>query len=213
MLIHFTHGGLLVAGFFATLLLAAAAAPQGIRPYGLLRPADASEAGRLDKRDAASSLPEATMPTPGVRAIVEYLSRKYRVAATAVEPLVLTAAEAGARTGLDPLLLIAVMAIESGFNPIAESPLGAQGLMQVIPRFHRDKLDAAAGDNLLDPSVNIHIGARVLKEYILRAGSLEEGLQLYAGALGDGEGLYAAKVMAEKQRIEAAARRGRQSGV
>jgi hypothetical protein len=85
--------------------------------------------------------------------------------------------------------------------------------MQVIPRFHQDKIDAVPGDDLLDPAVNIHVGALVLKECVLRAGSLEAGLQQYAGAASDSEGLYAAKVLAEKQRIEAALKRARQSRV
>jgi len=83
--------------------------------------------------------------------------------------------------------------------------------MQVIPRFHQDKLDAFSGNNsLLDPAVNIHVGALVLQEYIRRTGSLEAGLQQYAGAASDEEGIYAAKVLAEKQRIESASKRGRQ---
>jgi len=112
------------------------------------------------------------------------------------------------------MLLVAVMAIESGFNPIAESPMGAQGLMQVIPRFHQDKLEAVSSSNsLLDPIVNIQVGALVLKEYIRNTGSLEAGLQKYAGAVSDDENQYAIKVLAEKQRIEYATRRGRQNGV
>ena len=51
-----------------------------------------------------------------------------------------------------------------------------------------------------------------LKEYIRLTGSLEAGLQQYAGAANDGEGLYAAKVLAEKQRIESAIRRVSQTG-
>lgn len=152
-------------------------------------------------------------PAPEMRGVVEYLARRYRVAAPAVESLVGAARAAGERIGLDPMLIVAVMAIESGFNPIAESPLGAQGLMQVIPRYHQDKIEEeAARQDLLDPMVNIRVGARVLKESIRRAGTLEAGLQQYGGALSDGEAQYAARVLAEKQRLDAALRRGRQSG-
>jgi soluble lytic murein transglycosylase-like protein len=90
--------------------------------------------------------------------------------------------------------------------------MGAQGLMQVIPRFHQDKLDAVSGSSLLDPIANIHVGALVLKEYIRLTGSLEAGLQQYAGAASDSEALYAAKVLAERQRIESAVRRISQTG-
>lgn len=214
VVIHFAHGGLLAAGFFVVMLLAAFAGSAESHPRGLLTLGGIiAEGSSAEEAASAVSAPEAGQPAAGVRTIVEYLSRRYRVAAAAVEPLVLTAREAGARTGLDPVLLVAVMAVESGFNPIAESPMGAQGLMQVIPRFHQDKIDAVPGDNLLDPAVNIHVGALVLKECIRRAGSLEAGLQQYAGAVSDIEGLYAAKVLAEKQRIETAVKRARQGSV
>jgi soluble lytic murein transglycosylase-like protein len=86
--------------------------------------------------------------------------------------------------------------------------MGAQGLMQVIPKFHQDKLEAHGTDHngLLDPQINIRIGARVLKESIDRMGSLEAGLQQYAGALADADAQYAAKVIAEKARLEQAMR-------
>jgi hypothetical protein len=143
-----------------------------------------------------------------MRAVAGYLARKYRVSTLAIEPLVHAAQEAGAEVGLDPLLILAVTAVESRFNPFAESVMGAQGLMQVIPKFHQDKLEAHGTDRvgLLDPRTNIHIGARVLKESIARMGSLESGLQQYAGALDDAEAQYAAKVMAEKARLEQALR-------
>ena len=206
---HFAHGGLLVAGIIVTAFLFAYVGSAESHERGLQELGGLIAEGRGHKTASSSSEPVAS--ASGVRTTVEYLSRKYRVAAAAIEPLVLAAQTAGERAGLDPMLLIAVMAIESGFNPIAESPMGAQGLMQVIPRFHQDKLDAMPGNNnLLDPMVNIQVGALVLNEYIRRTGSLEAGLQLYAGAVSDDEGVYAAKVLAEKQRIESAAKRGRQ---
>jgi soluble lytic murein transglycosylase-like protein len=211
-LMHFTHGGLLVAGILVTAFL-------------LMR-VGAADSHERDMRDSggmiadgnaymtASSSAEGIAPAGEVRAVVDYLSRKYRVAASAIEPMVMAALAAGERSRVDPMLIVAVMAVESGFNPIAESPMGAQGLMQVIPRFHQDKLGAVSDNrSLLDPVVNIHVGTLVLKEYIRSSGSLEAGLQQYAGAVSDDEGLYAAKVLAEKQRIESAAKRGRQSSV
>jgi len=109
---------------------------------------------------------------------------------------------AGSATGVDPLLILAVMAVESRFNPFAESDFGAKGLMQVVPRFHLDKLAAHGGEEaVLDPRTNIHVGARILREYVRRTGSLEEGLQLYAGAGDDPTQGYAQKVIAEKRRM------------
>ena len=146
------------------------------------------------------------------RSLANYLARRYRVANDATEQLVGAAHVAGKRTGLDPLLILAVMAVESRFNPIAESEMGAKGLMQVIPQHHQDKLLQHGGDDaVLDPATNILIGARILKDYIRRGGSAEAGLQLYAGAASDSSGQYALKVFAEKERLAQALRRDQQS--
>lgn len=154
----------------------------------------------IDRADGADK--------PKSQAIVSYLSRRYRIAPDATERLVGAAYDAGQQVGLDPLLILAVMAIESRFNPIAESWVGAKGLMQVVPKHHQDKLLEHGGEEaVLDPMTNIFLGARILKEYIRRTGSLEAGLQFYNGALADPSSQYAQKVMAEKERLEQAVRR------
>ena len=209
-LMHFTHGGLLVTGLIvAVLLLGHVGVEEGHRQG--LRDIGEMVAERNTGQKTAAVPTEQIAPHVEMRGVVENLARKDRVATTVIESLVVTAQAAGSRAGVDPMLIIAVMAIESGFNPIAESPMGAQGLMQVIPRFHQDKLDRVAGDSLLDPVTNIHVGAMILGEYIRRSGSLQEGLQTYAGAVGDEDAVYAARVLAEKQRIESVARRARPS--
>lgn len=140
---------------------------------------------------------------------LESVAQRYRVAPEALQPI-FHAAQVAAKD-LDPLLIIAVIGIESGFNPFAQSVMGAQGLMQVIPRYHREKLPAEAGDGaFLDPINNVRVGAQVLHEAIRRQGGLVEGLQYYAGATDDPERAYANRVIAEKQRLELAVR-GRKS--
>jgi len=144
----------------------------------------------------------------GMRAVVDYVSHRYHVAPAAVEPLLRTAKSAAVSAGLDPLLVIAVIGVESRFNPLSESVVGAQGLMQVIGRYHPEKVDTSGDHNaLLDPVTNIQVGVRVLREYIRSAGSVEAGLQLYNGAADDPDLDYAHKVLAEKQRLEMASRR------
>jgi soluble lytic murein transglycosylase-like protein len=142
-------------------------------------------------------------PDPQQRVLAEHLARRYRVAVGAIDGLVGDAFAASAITGLDPLLILAVIAVESGFNPIAASDFGAKGLMQIVPRFHLDKLAAHGGeDAILHPATNILVGAQILRDYIRRAGTLEEGLQLYAGAAEDPAQSYAQKVINEKQRLK-----------
>jgi len=141
------------------------------------------------------------------RALASYVSRKYRIAPDVTEQFVGAAYDAGRQVGLDPLLILAVMAVESRFNPVAESLMGAKGLMQVIPKHHLDKLLEHGGEEaVLDPMINIALGARILKEYVRRTGSLEAGLQFYNGALADPSSQYAQKVFAEKERLQQAVR-------
>jgi Transglycosylase SLT domain len=146
-------------------------------------------------------------PDPLQRALVEHLSRRFLIAGEAAGRMVAAADRAAAQVGLDPLLVLAVIAVESRFNPIAESGMGAKGLMQIIPKYHRAKLSEVGGDDaVLDPVSNIHVGTRILQEYVYRTGSLEAGLQFYNGASRDESAQYAQKVMAERLRLEDAVR-------
>jgi soluble lytic murein transglycosylase-like protein len=101
------------------------------------------------------------------------------------------------------LLILAVMAVESRYNPVAESGVGAKGLMQVMPQFHSDKLAGRGGEEaLLEPEVNIQVGAQILREYQRRFRDTEAALQMYAGAFDEPTSQYANKVFAEKARLE-----------
>jgi soluble lytic murein transglycosylase-like protein len=135
--------------------------------------------------------------------LARYLSRRYMVNQAATEQMVQAAYAAADQVGLDPLLLLAVAAVESSFNPLAESVMGAKGLMQIIPRWHREKLERLGGDEaLFDPQANILLGARILKEYVHRTGTLEAGLQFYNGAFFDSTAQYARKVLTERGRLQ-----------
>jgi soluble lytic murein transglycosylase-like protein len=137
------------------------------------------------------------------RLVTEYIAKRYRVADTAVSGFVSAAYRAGSQYDVDPMLVLAVMAVESRYNPVAESGVGARGLMQVMPKFHLDKLAAHGGEPaLLEPEVNILVGTRILREYQRRFGDVETALQMYAGALDEPTAQYASKVLAEKARLE-----------
>lgn len=136
-------------------------------------------------------------------AVTYWLSKKYRVAPEPLAVLVSEAYAIGARTKLDPTLILAVMAVESGFNPFAQSNMGAQGLMQVMTRVHSDKYEDFGGRfAAFDPVANLRVGVKVLQECVARAGSIEGGLRAYVGAanLPDDAG-YAGKVLAEHARL------------
>ncbi|HSV35058.1 MAG TPA: lytic transglycosylase domain-containing protein [Ramlibacter sp.] len=137
-------------------------------------------------------------------AVAFWLSKKYRVAPEPLSALVAEAYEIGDRAKLDPTLILAIMAIESGFNPFAQSPVGAQGLMQVMTGVHSDKYDNFGGKlAAFDPVTNLRVGVKVLQECIQRAGSVHAGLRFYVGAANlEGDGGYADKVMAEHARLK-----------
>lgn len=133
-------------------------------------------------------------------ALATWISRRYKVAPEPVAALVQEAWSIGQRAGLDPTLILAIMAVESSFNPFAQSTVGAQGLMQVMTQVHDDKYEAFGGTRAaFDPITNLRVGAQVLKECIERAGGLQEGLRFYVGAaLLSSDGGYAEKVLAEQ---------------
>ncbi len=145
-------------------------------------------------------------------AVAQWLSKKYGVAPEPLSALVAHAFEIGEKSKLDPTLILAIMAIESGFNPFAQSPVGAQGLMQVMTGIHHDKYALFGGKfAAFDPVTNLRVGVKVLEECISRAGSVEGGLKFYVGAANlEDDGGYAGKVMAEHARLQAVASGKRQ---
>ena len=137
-----------------------------------------------------------------------WLSKKYRVAPEPLSALVAEAYDVGPANQIEPTLILAVMAVESGFNPFAQSHVGAQGLMQVMTKIHEQKYQGFGGTlAAFDPVANVRVGVNVLKECINRAGSLEGGLKLYVGAgnLKDDQG-YSSKVLAENARLQQVAK-------
>ena len=151
--------------------------------------------------DAAAALE--TLPEREQRALAEFISKRWRIAESAATSFVSIAYRAGQRHSVDPVLILSVMAIESRYNPVAESVVGAKGLMQIIPKYHLDKLLNHGGEEaLLDPEVNIHVGAQILREYTRRLGDQQAALQKYAGAFDEPSSRYAAKVFDERMRLE-----------
>ena len=136
--------------------------------------------------------------------VTNWLSKRYRVAGDATNMLVNATYHTAREIKIDPLLVLAVMAIESGFNPFAESPVGAQGLMQVMSKVHQDKFQHLGGVKAaLNPAANIKVGATILKEYVNRGGSIESGLKMYVGAAAFAtDSGYGYKVLAEYKRLK-----------
>lgn len=136
--------------------------------------------------------------------VTSWLSKRYRVADEAIDMLVSATYLTAKETKLDPLLILSVIAIESRFNPFSESPVGAQGLMQVMSKIHHEKFSDLGGIKAaLNPIANIKVGAMILKEYVSNAGSIEAGLKRYVGAAeNETDGGYGSLVMAEYKRLK-----------
>lgn len=143
------------------------------------------------------------MPPEQVR-VTRWLSRKYRIATTPLSPLVAEAWTVGQNSQLPPTLILAVMAIESGFNPFAKGSQGAMGLMQIEPEIHAEELQMFGGKlAAFDPLTNLRLGARLLQASIQSSGSVEDGLRLYASASGQAnDEAYVSRVMAEHKQLE-----------
>jgi soluble lytic murein transglycosylase-like protein len=156
----------------------------------------------LDASDRATATDPADLPKQQA-AVAYWLSKKYRVAPEPLSALVAEAYAVGAKAKLEPTLILAIMAIESGFNPFAQSNVGAQGLMQVMTKIHSDKYEDFGGKlAAFDPITNLRVGVKVLQGCIAQAGSVEGGLKYYVGA-GNmaNDGGYANKVVAEYTRL------------
>ncbi len=172
----------------------------------LLLAADDAYAPEIDLDALATCVPQETFADaprdPAQAVLVKYLSRRFLIAGEATDRIVGAAYRAAREVGLDPLLVLAVISVESRFNPIAESVMGAKGLMQIIPKYHPAKVAILGGEAALwDPESNIELGTRILQEYVERRGTLQAGLQYYNGAFGDASAQYAHKVLAERDRL------------
>lgn len=157
--------------------------------------------------DQSVSIVEASgLPTRMLR-VRDWVADRYKVSADSLNEALAAAEDEGRAKGIDPLLIVAIMAVESSFNPRAVSPVGALGLMQVIPRFHWDKVDGQKNRKaFFDPEVNVRAGTRVLHEGLSRYGTLQRALQYYNGSLGDRSLRYSRKVMTLKKELAAVAR-------
>jgi hypothetical protein len=195
-------------------------ATDAVETGGLASPSHALETGTAEivmtgyaPRESGHTIPAVAQEDGGGAAraaLTQFIASRYRVADEVVAGIVNAAYRAANEHAVDPLLVLAVVATESGYNPIAESVVGAKGLMQIIAKFHPEKLAGYGGeDALFEPEVNVRVGTQILHEYLRRYGDLETALQVYAGALDDTDTRYARKVFSERARLQQALERSR----
>ena len=135
--------------------------------------------------------------------VAKWISRKYKVSNEAVREIVEISFSAGSDFEVDPYVVIAVIAIESSFNPLAESSVGALGLMQVMPLIHRKKFEKYGGfDKSLDVKVNVYVGTEILKNFYLRYGNYQRALLAYVGVSQNSNSSYPKKVLRLRDRLK-----------
>ena len=137
------------------------------------------------------------------RAVADFFEKKYKLDRAKIEEYVSNTILVAKEVKIDPVLLLAVISVESNFNPTTRSEAGAEGLMQVMTSVHKDKYALYGGTTqAVKPEVNIRVGAYILKYLIATAGSLRNGLKFYVGAANaEDDGGYTDKVMAERNRL------------
>ena len=135
--------------------------------------------------------------------VAKWISRKYKVSNEAVREIVEISFSAGDDFGVDPYVIIAVIAIEPSFNPLAESSAGAIGLMQVMPLIHRKKFEKYGGfDKSLDVKVNVYVGTEILKNFYFRYGNYQRALLAYVGVSQNSNSRYPKKVLRLRDRLK-----------
>lgn len=97
--------------------------------------------------------------------------------------------------GVDSSVIFSVMYHESHFNAGATSGSGAQGLMQIIPRYSASRMTKLGVTNLYDPASNILVGIDLLAEYYHTYGSWNQALTAYRTGNAGNDSAYAATIL------------------
>ncbi len=150
-----------------------------LRPLQATPPASAPPPLAQQVREPAAEADEL------VAAIRDYLAtRRTGLTAGEVDQLARVIVEESHRHEIDPTLVMAVMHVESRFNAFAVSPVGARGLMQIMPFTGEElalRLDIPwHGPRVLfDPVINVRMGVAYLRELSDRFGSVSIALAAY----------------------------------
>ena len=161
--------------------------------------------GPVLSQTAAQTLTKFGITVKQKEALIQYISRKYLIAVDAATMFVDTAYVVADEAGVDPLLLLSVIATESHFNPYAGGQSGgATGLMQIIFSLHREKFAkfGRAESMAFNPLANMRVGALILGDCVRRRGSIMQGLLCYCGASSQASDRgYTEKVLSERRRL------------
>jgi len=150
------------------------AAPPALPPVAAAPP-PAAAAPRLDDADAAL-----------VATFSRHLEARRHTGMTRPElrELARTIVAESRRRGVEPELVLAVIHVESRYDAFAVSPVGAMGLMQILPSTGEELAEKLGviwwgPQTLFDPFVNVRLGVAYLKELTERYGNTTSALAAY----------------------------------
>lgn len=133
--------------------------------------------------------------------LASYISNTYDIPMKNAEKIVYTTFEESSKKNLEPMLVLSLIDNESGFRQHIKSPVGAVGLTQVMPKYHKEKIAAlrrTEGTDIFSITGNIKVGTQILRDYInLAGGNLQKGLQMYNGSSKDSKKRYSNKIMSK----------------
>ena len=179
-------------------LLMPSVAQAQVKPISAL--ADQIPTSKLDPQALDTNL---MVTIKNQRVVADFFEKKYKLDRAKIEEYVSNTVLIAKEVNIDPVLLLAVISVESNFNPLTKSSAGAEGLMQVMTSIHKEKYALYGGaSDAIKPEVNIRVGAYILKYLIATSGSLRNGLKFYVGAgISDNDGGYTDKVMSERNHL------------
>jgi soluble lytic murein transglycosylase-like protein len=125
--------------------------------------------------------------------LVGRIARRYRVEPSAVERVISLAEK---HFPADPILLLAIVGVESAWRPWAVGTVGEVGLCQVRPELH-----GASATQLADPAINVRVAGRVLRGCLKRSGGDVAGAVARYNGRGEAAESYAARVLGERDRL------------
>lgn len=166
-----TNRGLAQAFLFLAILFAAALPNSVSRSERQLPPGQLAEEARFQREAIVKSH------------LVQFIVRTYKQTPVVAERIVEAAYKESVRNRLSPLLILAIIAQESSFQPEAESGYGAQGLMQVVARIHAKEVALLPNPGKLwHPESNIATGSDILRRFLKSAGgNIDLALTRYSG--------------------------------
>lgn len=156
-----------------------------------------TETAATDVEDAPATLPP--------QLISHVLKINKHIGEEQAEKIIVATTEAATEFSIDPLLLLALIKVESRFDQDAIGSGGSsKGLVQVIPYWHKEKIaDGRRRLNtysVFDLKLNTWLGAAILKEYMSKTKTVHAALVRYNAS--PTAPLYANAVLAEYKKLK-----------